>query len=667
MLLVFLNRPGILNAQENDPVKDILESMAESQPEDYDWSELGERLAFYLKHPIGLCPPAEQLKELAFLSPLQVANLQGYLKQYGGMTDLLELQSINGFDIQTISRLLPFVVLRQKTSLPFLRPDALGGNHDLIVRYGRVLQTQKGFTALPGSRYLGSPDKMLLRYRYAYADVLSMSVVAEKDAGEYWLRKGSGTDHLSFNLTIGNAGRLKRLVLGDYSLQFGQGLTLWSGFAFGKGPDVTSVAGKDAGLRPYQSANEASFFRGLAGTVQIDRYLSLTPFISLRNLDASLKIADNGTATLENINVSGLHRTKTEMKNQHSLKQLVYGAALQYTKNALNVGVTGYSSDYGHNFVTGTQRYNLYAFSGEHLVNTGAYYNYTFRDIYFFGELAHSQDGGWALLNGALASLSPRTSLVLLHRDYDRDYHNFFSNAVGEATETSNEKGVYLGINYAPWRKWMFSAYADYFRFPWLKYRVNAPSDGYELLTQVNYLPDKRLKVNLRYKREIKQQNPDAGSKGSGLEMVNKQALRMDWSLKPRGRFGFHQRMESAFYKKGNRKGESGYILLQDIDYRPATGILSGNARLAYFFTPSYNSRIYVYEDDVLYGAGSAAYSGAGFRTYLNLRIRAGKHIDLWTRVAQYIYQNRDAIGTGLDEISGNKKTEVKLQLRYQF
>jgi hypothetical protein len=665
-----------LQAQDQDPVKDIIESLAENLADDYDLSELSERLNYHLKHPLDLNKASSaQLKELVFLSPLQIGNLSEHIRNTGRLANVLELQAIDGFDLQTINLLLPFITTGTLSNVSGLNLSKLyvKGTHDLILRYGRILETQKGFTDLPGSRYLGTPDKLLLRYKYNYSDFLSAALVMEKDAGEYVLRKKTGTDHLSFHISFNKPGRLKKLVIGDYSLQFGQGLTLWSGFSFGKGPDVTSVASKDIGLRAYNSSNEASFFRGLAATVGLFPNINLTSFVSFKKMDASLKYPADGSLALQTINISGLHRTATELKNQKSLEQLVYGTVLQYTADQLNMGIVGYKSDYQHEFVTGNQLYDKYGFTGKHLINTGFHYNYTFKNCYFYGEWAHSLYGGWAFINGALASFSSKVSLVMLHRRYDRDYHSFFSNGVGEATEISNENGIYTGMNYMPSRRWTFSAYSDFFRFPWLKYRVDSASSGYELLGQTTFTPNKTFKALIRYKREIKQQNPNAGSEYQYLEWVKKQSLRLDWNWQVNKTFSCHQRAEMSNYQKGNRdlktgmNKEYGFLILQDADFRPVKGLLSGNLRLAYFNTPSYDSRIYAYEDNVLYGASSGAYNGRGVRAYLNVRYRLFKSMDIWARYAVYLYQNVETIGSGLDEINGRSKSDVSVQMRYQF
>lgn len=667
MILFLISWGYTVKAQEDVIIQEIIEGFADQLPEDYDLYELTERLTHYRKNPVDLNSSSpDQLKKLVFLSPLQIANLFSHLKSNGKLIDVMELQGVAGFDLQTINRILPFIKI--SGSSDFSRPRLLSNaNNDLIIRYGRTLQTQKGFRDLPGSRYLGSPDKLLLRYRYTIKDVISAALVAEKDAGEYLVHGKTRADHLSGNITLQKLGPLKKLVAGDYSLQFGQGLTLWSGFAFGKGPDVTSVASKDLGLRPYSSSNESSFFRGIASTIGMTKHLDFTAFLSSRKLDASLKTAPDGSMTMENINISGLHRTATELKNQKSLGQLVYGGALQYSFDHLNAGLVTYKSHYQHRFVTGNKPYNKYSFDGKELVNTGINYSYTFKNAYFYGELAHSIGSGWALINGVMGSLSPKLSAVLLYRDYKKDYHSFFSQAVGEGSEINNERGLYAGLNYTPHKSWLVSFYADYFKFPWLKYRIDVPSDGYELLTQTAYIPNKTTKILLRYKREVKSQNADAGSLEKGIQQVRKQNFRTEGKWQASRRFSFQSRAELVAYQKGNGAAEFGYLVCQDLNYIPSGDRLSGNLRLAYFSTQSYNSRIYAYEDDVLYGSAFAVHHGTGVRSFVNIRYRVVKPLDLWLRYAISLYKNTETIGSGLDEIRGNKKEDVKLQLRYQF
>ncbi|WP_440794518.1 helix-hairpin-helix domain-containing protein [Pedobacter sp. 22226] len=672
LIIAFVMMGFIANAQQSNEteidIRDILESVTESLPDDYDMTELVDVLMRYRKHPIDLNHTSpEELKSLVFLSPLQVSNFFSYVKENGQFADVLELQSIDGFDVKTVQNLLPFVavnVLPEYQQLNFKNIYNLGEN-DLMMRYAQNLEKQKGFTDLPGNRYLGTPERFQTRYRFNYSTILSAGLTMDKDAGEKFFSKPF--DFYSGNVALFKLGRIKKLVVGDYTLQFGQGLTLWSGFSFGKGPDVTSVAKKDLGLRPYNSTNEYSFFRGASATFNLFKNIDITPFVSFRNLDASQKTDKEGNLVQSTINQTGLHRTPSEIKNKNVLSQQLYGAVLQYTKNEFGIGAVAYQSTYGNDFVVQTAAYDKYSFTGKSLTNLGLFYNYTYKNMYLYGEAAKGAGGGVAYINGVLVSLSKVVSAALTYRDYAKDYHNFFNQAVSESSEAVNEKGLYIGLNVNPNKQWAISMYGDFFKFPWLKYRVDEPSKGYEALGQVVYTPDKTFKILARFKTEKKQQNTDLDVPINFLDDVNKQGYRIEVNWLLNKNWSFQNRAEVSQYKKGNANTEFGYLIYQDVDYSPMFSKITGNVRFSYFNTPSYNSRIYAYEDDVLYSFSFGMYSGKGFRTYLNLKYNLAKKLNIWMRYGLFIYQDVETVGTYLDEIKGNKKSEIKVQVRYQF
>ncbi|RZK34667.1 MAG: helix-hairpin-helix domain-containing protein, partial [Pedobacter sp.] len=184
---------------------------------------------------------------------------------------------------------------------------------------------------------------------------------------------------------------------------------------------------------------------------------------------------------------------------------------------------------------------------------------------------------------------------------------------------------------------------------------------------QVTYTPTKTFKAFVRYKSELKQQNTDLEVPINYLDNIKKESYRGDVSWQLNKSWSFQNRLEVSQFKKGIIKAEFGYMVYQDVDYSPTLSKISGNFRVAYFNTPSYNSRIYAYEDDVLYNFSFGMYSGKGFRNYINLKYKIIKHLDVWARCAMFLYKDVETVGSGLDELKGNKKTDVKLQIRYQF
>ena len=89
--------------------------------------------------------------------------------------------------------------------------------------------------------------------------------------------------------------------------------------------------------------------------------------------------------------------------------------------------------------------------------------------------------------------------------------------------------------------------------------------------------------------------------------------------------------------------------------------------RYAVFDTDGFDSRIYAHENDVLYAFSFPFYSDKGHRAYIVARYRINRNLDLQARLAQTFFSNRNTIGSGLDLIHDNSRTELKAQLRARF
>jgi hypothetical protein len=169
----------------------------------------------------------------------------------------------------TIRVVLPFVKVSEDLFTPNVSFKEMMKNSscELYIRNIRGLQQKVGYTEKENeddNRYLGSPDKLFLRYRFRYLNKVSVGFTAEKDQGEEFFRgtQKQGFDYYSAHFFIKDFGRVKALAVGDYHFQIGQGLTLWSGLAFGKSVDISTVKRNAVGLRQYASADENNFLRG---------------------------------------------------------------------------------------------------------------------------------------------------------------------------------------------------------------------------------------------------------------------------------------------------------------------------------------------------------------------------------------------------------------------
>ncbi len=662
---------GEVYAQEDDEavIEQLMEGLAEDQEEEYDPEELISRLQYYRRYPLNLnTAGASELEEMPLLTPLQTEQLLIHRQQAGPLLSVYELQGIPGFEVGGIERLLPFVTVG--------RPDVPLGTqdrdkHDLMFRFGRMLEKQQGYRISDTSgrsRYLGSPDRLLVRYRFVPDKRLQVALTMKKDAGEQFFAGAQryGFDFYSASVWLKDRRAIRQLVVGDFSLQFGQGLALWSGLSFGKGAALSSMARQGRGVRPYTSSNEQQFFRGAAATLQWKQW-QVTPFLSRRKQDANVSAGPDGEPVVRSMPETGLHRTPTEVRYRQSLQQQVYGLNTEFRSRPVILGGHLFRTELGHPLAARPELYRNYAFTGSQLTNAGVYYRFSFRNVYLFGETAHSIGSGYALVHGCLIALTRRLSLSLLHRHYDRDYHAFFSQPVAEAGDGMNERGFYSGLHFRIERRIEWLLYADVFSFPWLRYRVDAPSGGFDALTQLIYTPHRQLKISVRCRYRLKQENAAEPVPEKVLADVGRGQCRAEIQCRIRKEITLRSRIEVMFYAKEREGAEQGYMWYQDVLLKPAGSRFSGNARIALFRTAGYNSRLYAFENHVLYGYSFPAYHLTGMRMYANLRGRISRKTDVWLRYAAFIYGDADEIGSGLDRITGNRKSELTLQLRCRF
>ncbi len=694
LLLVVLILPvNILRAQNNEgepppeqPVEEEeviqrIESLTEESDEEIDASELMEELEVLRQRPINLnAASAEDLRRIFFLSDIQINNLILHRQRFGNLISLMELQTIDGFTPEVIEQISPYVMVEEAVERRVFKLTDIfeRGNSQYFLRYQQLLEEQRGFSSIdpgeleanPNARYPGSPFRLYSRYRFTYYNNISIGITAEKDPGEEFFRgsQTQGFDYYSAHFYLRDVGRIKSLAMGDYQVQFGQGLTLWSGLAFGKSSEAVNVKKNGLGLRPYTSVDENNFMRGAGTAVRLGA-LELTAFYSNKYRDANVLETDTisqEALVITSLQQTGLHRTPRELENKNSVQEKFMGSNLTWRRQNLQVGVTGYYMELGAEFQRNLSFYNQFDLNKQTNWATGLDYNYIYRNFNIFGEFATSESGGYALLNGVMMSLDPRLSMSVVHRKFTPDYQSLLSVAFSENTRVSNENGLYIGINSRLSREWSINAYADHFSFPWMKFRTYTPSRGYDYLAQVNYRPEREIEMYARYRIKNKPLNAPEDATIRFLEDVVRQNIRLHISYLVSPSFTFKNRVEWIDFRHGSNH-QQGFLIYQDVAYRNFASPWAITARYAIFDTDGFDSRIYAYENDVLYAFSFPFYSDKGHRAYIVARYRVNRNIDLQARLAHTIYTNRHEIGSGLDLTEGNSRTEIKAQMRLRF
>jgi hypothetical protein len=668
------------------------ELFAEIQSDQVPYEDLYGTLLNLYQSPLNLNTASpEELRALPLLGEKQVVALLKYRQANGPLLSLYELQAVPDWEVRTIERVAPFVTVANPSPNsargPLWQRIKREENNAVLLRYERVLQQRKGYSAVdtsqgrPTLRYLGSPDAVALRYRVSHAHDFSLGLTVEKDAGEplAW-RPGQnqfGPDFLSAHFVLHEQGRLKTLALGDYQLQFGQGLLLSSGLAAGKGAEtITNLRRASLGVRPYAALLENTFFRGAAATYRLTPCWEVTAFASRKNIDANARLATDSLAQFDEFSSSllltGLHRTATEIANRQRLSETVGGSHLGYLSadGNLALGFTALGTHYGMAFQKREEPYNRFEFSGQNNLALGAHYSYGWRNLLLFGESGQSSGGSLGTVNGLLASLGPSVDAAVLVRHYDAGFHTFYGNALGENTRNINESGFYVGLKVRPLARWEVSMYFDQFRFPWLRYRVSAPSHGQDALLRVAFMPTKTSLLYAQYRARLKPLDLPTSLTGRPVPLPGQQlrhSLLLYCDVQPTAQLGLRTRLQATYLRADdNLAWRRGYVLSQDVTVQLARR-LSLAARYAVFDTDDYDTRQYIFEQDVLYAVSVPALYGQGTRAYAIAQATFNKHFTLWLRYADTRYRHQNTIGSGLEQIEGNARSEVTAQVRYKL
>ncbi len=678
--------------QKNDQqkfnlIEQRIEMIAENaEDEDIDFTTLFDYLAYIYDHPLNINNPKNEddLRQIRMLSDIQINNLYDHIDRNGKLISIYELQAVEGWTIYTIKTILPFVTVNVDLYAPSIsfKEMVRNSSNELFIRYSRVLEQQEGYApiddstlaASPNKRYSGSPDKLYTRYRFKFRNNISAGFTAEKDAGEQFFtgNQKNGFDFYSGHLYLSGFGKLKSLAIGDFHAQFGQGLTIWSGLAFGKSADILTVKRNARGLRPYASVDENLFLRGGGATIELGK-IQFTAFGSHKKIDANVSYDDTTSNfdgyTITSFQQTGLHRTPSEVEDKNIIGETHLGGNLQFNTRKLRIGISGLHSNYDANVQRNLSYYNQFEFNDNTNTILGTDYNFLFRNFNLYGEVARSANGGTAQIHGALISLDPSVTLSVVYRNYGRDFQNNLSNAFSENSKNINESGIMIGLKLTRGKKFQLNAYLDQFKFPWLKYQVDKPqTTGHDYLVQLQYKPSKKLIMYGRIRARNRPINTEQDIDDIDFIVARNQInYRYNISYKVSESFTLRNRIEYVDFQRGMSDREAGFLIYQDILYKPLSSNLSFSFRYALFETDSYDSRVYAYENDVLYYFSIPAYYRTGTRTYLTAKYRIRKGLDLWLRWAQWHFSNTNEIGSGNEMIEGNTKTDIRAQIRLKF
>ncbi|MBQ7222237.1 MAG: hypothetical protein IJS02_02090 [Bacteroidales bacterium] len=597
---------GLVRAQTlPEKVVSIVEQMVEEGASQADVDSYIEAYGSLVSKPFNINSAGrEKLSELGFLSVFQIESLLSYIEQYGAISNSTELSFVDGFSQETVELLSPLVVY--------------------------------GDSGAPGASELFSPLSANARYRIkkghaseglynslrigTSAGRFDANVTLESDAGERFADFGSG--YLAYNFKKCDA----KLLAGDFTARYGQGLTLWNAFSVASLGTPSSILKRGDRITPYKGVDENNFFRGVAFTHAPSDRWHYSLFFSYNRIDGSAT-----DSTYSSLVADGLHRTQAEIDRKDSVGEMVTGLNVNYLSSHFKLGLSAVAYRYDKRNARKVQEYNRYQQYDGWYGNIALNALYSLNHLRIFSEVAVDARGSVAALLGLGWSPSYSFEIFSMLRHYPKEYIATHAGAYSSQTSISNQEGATLNFLLRFNEKWTLYGFADAVYYPWQRYRVKVPS----------------CQVKARFKGEY-------SDNGITICLQESYTFRSnDLSSKHSFRAAFKASLGSSLKIGVQADGcilyskytpfEKGFALSCDGVYTAFRGVLSAAVGMSYCNTDSYDSRIYVYERDLPQSFSSAALYGRAFSLYgvvylkklrigkiqLNLSLKASTNKDI--------------------------------------
>jgi len=345
------------------------------------------------------------------------------------------------------------------------------------------------------------------RFRIRKGSRFTGTIVAERDPGEISLM-----DHVAGGIEYRSPERNWHLVIGQFQLGYGQGLSFGRPLGFSKSSDAIRNADKSyTALRSSSSSLEFSGLQGIAGKYTHGNHV-VQAFLSSTPRDGRWDGREIHLST------SGLHTTEYMRSIRNDLVESVRGMGYWYQIQETQIGFQ--AADHSYHRWGHRERLEPKIF-GSFWVSTPWFTHETALDY-------HSNRAHYTTLRKQLYGYS----VVFGHRYYEPKYQVPYANGLSEYAGTSNESGIYFGIRWDVGAfRWQW--YFDQFRE--LQSGDNPIRSGTEWFMRSDWRLAPRMVLTGQIKQEKKEVTDtrvDRGVLYTGAALRRKLQYRLRWKYR---------------------------------------------------------------------------------------------------------------------------------------
>ena len=613
--LVVLQIPVFARDADDEFISAVLELTGCESVEELGEYEM-ERYYELYSAPLQLnMASRSRLLSSGLLSAYQTAVLLDYRELSGDILSFEELSALDGFGYAFVSGLKFFVSLSSDAAPGHSSSSSAAVRNSLTLKSG-VRNTDENIR--PQGTYS-------LKYRLSAGDFFEAGVS---------LRSAYGQGHFppeKYSFFAAYYGRRfpGKVVIGDYTLRFGQGLALWPGFSLAGAATPDAFSRRPSGISPYNSYSGEGAFRGIAADYG-RKHFNMSLFVSGTGLRAWMEGEEDAVAP-----------------------ELLYGANVGWYGMHGQVSMTGFAVS---GFISGEEdASDRCGFRALRTAKCSADARFSLRGTDLFSEVAYDiVAGSTAVLAGSRFSLSDAFQMAVLARYYPADYSSDYSGAVRSGSKCSNEYGFsasmshsagkWVGINGktgfgSSEKRFSGSVSLDASYSPEPKFGVDTSSLQIKLTAAENMRVSPCFSLAFRFSERYR-------SYGRPFRTDVRTDFRFSYS-----KWNWNLRLNMLHCESlaGLSYLETGYV----------SDRLSVWLRTGFFRVDDWDDRIYAYERDAPGNFNSPAYYGRGYWLALTSGWRAARGLRLYFRG---LFQNWPWLRPGETERKP-PKAEFRIQL----
>lgn len=652
-----LSRAQEVDSLDLDESESLQERLFDHYSESSDASTVSEILEYYLEHPLDINSASRSdFENIPELSSILAQNILDY-RQRQPFKTVRELLKVPEMTRETFVGIKDFLTVNPITSIK---------SYDVSYRQ-RIKHTLDASRDVEEDAFEGNNYQLYNRLNAEFkpnpsaSSTIRAGAVVEKDAGEK-----NWADHRVGFVEFNQFPLIRKMVAGNYQLEFGQGIAMWNASGLSKGSEtVHAIKRRGGGIRSYNYATENAAYFGSAVQFEKFKNTALTVFVSRADFDASF----NDDGSVNSILTDGFHRDSSEKAKQDFLREKIAGLNVQTELGISRFGVVHYAAWYDRNFVVTDSVRSRYDLSGKKHGVTSVYADALWNRFNIFGELARDRDGVLAYNAGWITSWR-NIDMIVFYRNYAEDFHSVRGYAFGEQNgNTQNEEGIYTGIKAQVARGTSVSAYYDLFRYPWRSYNVPKPVTGNDFFMEAEHKLTRQTVLTFRYKNETKDETyASRDILGRDITLIGKshtRRIRYQLAYRLAADLQLKSRVEQVWYHLADRHVR-GILFQQDIKIHPQKN-LTIYGRLSFFDTDNFQTAIYEYENDVEGSFTNTALYEKGKRWYLLIKYRWAKSADVSVKYWEMYKDGVSQIGSGGNAVNGNKLRRIAMSLDIQI